>query len=355
MKRFLFFATCASLTLASCVNDEKLEELSESKSLISFSSPVVGANSRVIAGEMSNPFNTDETFQVFGLMHEKTGYAGTGWDNADKLLIKDETVVYNPTLNAWITKDKTYFWPKDKNMTFGAYSPTQVKTAVASNSGTITYNETGLNITGFEVDPDPENQYDLMYSEVAKNKTTSPSSATGGYNGVDINFHHALSSINFYVKLDPSVTSGSIKNLKINNVKYQGNFSQNVVWNSETLSTTTLGTASWTRTDAKHSYTVYTDEVEAQTATNTKVGPNLILLPQPFADNTEASVTLEYKMANNPWVSETIYLKDLTPGGWIMSKRYNYTIIIGGSGVTATYFAPNVTDWFNEDDEILLP
>lgn len=355
MKKHLVLAACVGVALTSCVNDEKLDVLSGSRARITFSSPVSGANTRTVYGEMTKPYSKIETFQVYGLQHVGN-YAGTGWDTGD-LMIKDKTVKYNDTYNGWETENETYFWPADKLMTFGAYSPTQVKTDVTSNSGTITYDETGLKITGFSVADDIAKQYDLMYSEVARNKNGSPTSATGGYNGVDINFHHALSSVNIYVKLADNVSSGAIRNVKIKGVKFKADFGQNVEWDSATSGTMhTKGAPAWTnRASETKDYTVLIDEIQA-TNTPTRIhNTSMILLPQSFVGIAEAIIELDYKLAHNPWVNnETVVINTLTQE-WIMAKRYNYTVVIGGSGVTPIYFAPSEVDWTNADAEIKLP
>lgn len=352
MKKSLILAACVSVALASCVNDDRFEVL-EKQVKISFSTPVSGSNTRVLYGEIEGTYPTGEKFRVFGLQHEGT-YAGTGWDTQN-LMINNDEVEYNLSYHGWETVGKTYFWPAGKKMTFGAYSPSDAYQDVVNNSGEITYNATGLHITKFKVNTDPGKQYDLMYSEVSKNRETSPSSSTQGYNGVDINFHHALSSVNFYVKLASNVSSGSIKNVKINNVKCVGDFNQNIVWNDQTTpSNQTLGSANWTRTDETASYVVLATEMAAG-ADPVRVGDDMILMPQPFEGIENATITLDYKLGHNPWVENyTIKISSLS-SYWIMGKRYNYAIVLGGSGVTPIYFAPVVNGWSNEDKEIKLP
>lgn len=351
MKKHLLFAALASAALVSCVNDEDGQFLNEEKAPqpITFNTPITGMNTRTVYGEMASPYSKEETFNVWGLVH--TGnYTGTGWGTSD-VIIDDVTVKYNATLNGWETDGHTYFWPDGKMMTFCAYSPTQAKTDVASNSGTIKCDDTGITITNFKVSDDTDKQYDLMYSEVARNKNSSPTSSTGGYNGVDLNFHHALSSVNFYVKLGSGVSSGSVKDIKVNNVKNSGTFKQGVVWNSETLLDHTQGKPKWEQGSSTQSYVVLGAE-QAASSDPVHIGDDMILLPQSLSD--EATITLSYKLGSNPWTEHTIQINELT-AEWLMAKRYNYTIILGGSGVTQIYFAPNVIAWSNADSDVNVP
>ena len=95
MKRFLFFAACASLTLAGCVNDERLdtnEVFKKDANKITFSTPVIGANSRAEIEGGAYPEN--ETFNVFAVRHDAEFL---GWDvhysqNNGNYFINDEEV-----------------------------------------------------------------------------------------------------------------------------------------------------------------------------------------------------------------------------------------------------------------------
>ena len=68
MKRFLFMSALASVALASCVNDEAMENTSKaSDQKITFNAPVVSGLTRAVAGEIGTTYSESESFKVFAL------------------------------------------------------------------------------------------------------------------------------------------------------------------------------------------------------------------------------------------------------------------------------------------------
>lgn len=348
MKRILLFAAVAGAALASCVKNESESGMTASDSKISFEAPVVGATTRAVSGEIGDVYPTEESFKVWGWYHEGdyTGFGtSTSWRNymtdADG---KPITVSYN-NVNSWApTKD--YFWPKNGKLTFAAYSP-------ADAAGTYTHTANGLNITKFTV-ADAGKQYDLMYSDRAYNRTSSTNqyvgTATKPYTGVDIVFHHALSSIVFKVGTDADYSKADndfkIKSITIKNVANAGNF-------NETLTDgTTNRDPEWTVTgEANNNYVAFLGEFAVPENGKDRQVPtgaaDLILLPQSFATNNSAIVEITYTYGSSISGAiehtETFQLNHATNvQAWEPNKRYTYNIIFG---LDKIYFAPVVEAW----------
>jgi len=257
--------------------------------------------------------------------------------------------------NTW-APETDYFWPKTGKLTFAAYSP-------ANAAGTYTHTANGLQITGFTV-PAVGEQYDLMYSDRAYNRTSSDNnysgSATNTYDGVDIVFHHALSSIVFKVGTAEDYSTDAdidftIKSITIKNVYNAGNF-------NETLSDgngSTTRTPAWTATgNADAQYVAFTGDFavpeDGETYTEPTGAADLILLPQSFESNADAVVLVEYtyKTAASDEIlaTETFQLKSATNAtAWVPNTRYTYRIIFGLDKIT---FAPVGEPW---DDVTVTP
>lgn len=348
MKRFIYLAACASLTLAGCVNDENLgiDEVQDVAKKITFSAPVVGANSRVIYGEMESPYNTEETFNVFAVKH-----AGnyTTWESGEQFM--DDVMVASAEIDGkttWVPEDD-YFWPLNHTLTFGAYSPTQVGKEVGE--GMITYSSAGLKIKDFTV-PEIGKQYDLMYSDLARSKTSASGSSSSYYTGVDINFRHALSSIKFKAKKAGNFDAW-IKKITIVGVYNKGTFEQAIDPSSSQTEAHTKGSPHWNRdTEQTVDYVVY----EAATGEDglkltdepVSIGHNLLLLPQIFSGtlaNANAKIRVDYKVGHNTANFVEPLISTLSED-WVMGRRYTYTIILGGSGeIQRITFAPSVENW----------
>jgi len=356
MKKYFVLAACVGVALASCVNDEKLDvyEAKKEQQKVTFNSPVMGANSRVVLGEMTSPYSINETFNVFAVQHEgdyvnwDTHFTNEGGLFMDNLLVRYLPPAAAGEKGTW-TSDDDYYWPVNKKVTFGAYSPTKVKEDVGE--GKITYSSKGLKIEDFVV-PEVSHQYDLMFSDLARSKHSSSGSSSADYDGVDINFKHALSSIRFKAKT-ASTLSAWIKEIKIISAHNKGTFEQNLNPSSSTGIHHTYGEPAWTRTSEVVDYMVYEEEEEDAQAITTAlepIGESLLLMPQPFSKdgtvvNLDAKISICYKVGSNPYETVEVDIHDLSDD-WVMARRYTYTIVIGGNGtIQKITFAPSVEGW----------
>ena len=348
MKKSFLLAAFAGILLAGCTSDEQTEvATSRTDNPIVFNSPIVNAQTRAAQpGEQESPYNTSESFHVYGVWSESNL---VNWAEATKYM--DADVKYraiSPTdikQNYWAS-DVTYYWPKVGNLSFAAYSP-------AECSGRKSYGPTGLKIEDFEIEETTAKQYDLMYSERSLNRTYSSqlgSIGTPTYkSGVDIQFKHALSSIRFRAKTDGdySSTTIKIKKIEISGTKYKGTFTENVADGS-----TYSSTPRWTVLDniTPNNYVAYEDGIGNGITISISDLPvqsnDVILLPQDLPNEAQFIITYTIQSQGSSEITQTATqnIKALTPT-WEMGKRYNYTIVFT---LNQIFFTPEVSDWENQ-------
>ena len=351
MKKLFFIAAIAGAALVSCTKNEVAQSVNEQKA-ISFSSPVVGATTKASTnlthGLITGAYPTGQNFSVWAW------YTDFGTYSADDAVayMTDVEVVYNaaehdsddPKSGAWEPNPK-YYWPKDGDLTFDAYSPSDIQTAAKN----VTCDKvSGITITGYTVPPTISEQIDVLFSDRAFDKTTSHGLTTNNYEGVDIVFKHALSAIAFKAEQAGSYASGTIKIKSITVKAYStGTFTQN------------LGTENdpaWTASDIE-TYTILDAEnyegSMSLTQDLTVAGVTALMLPQEFDDDVE--ITVEYYIKNPGEAAllqtKTFELSDDANQGdkdinkWVMGTKYTYNITIGLDDI---YFAPTIEDWTTE-------
>ena len=346
MKKSFLLAAFAGILLAGCTSDEQTEvATSRTDNPIVFNSPIVNAQTRAAQpGEQESPYNTSESFHVYGVWSESNLVT---WAEATKYM--DADVKYraiSPTdikQNYWAS-DVTYYWPKVGKLSFAAYSP-------AECSGTKSYGPTGLTITGFTVDATTANQYDLMYSERSLNRTNSSqlgSGVTATYKpGVDIQFKHALSSIKFQAKTSEnySNTTIRIKKIEIGGTYYKGTFNETVTDGASYTSS-----PSWNVDNdiITTNYVAYEDGtgIIISTSAQSVQSNDVILLPQTLPDGAQFTITytIQSQSSNEITQTATKTIKDLT-ATWVMGKRYTYTIVFT---LNQIFFTPEVSAWENQ-------
>lgn len=353
MKKVLLLAAAAGIVLSGCVKNEPAETFGASDAKITFEAPAVGASTRAaVPGEIDNSaaYPENESFNVWGWYHEGdynnfaalTNYMTQA--DGKPIMVAKEGKTWAPATD--------YFWPKTGKLTFAAYSP-------AEAAGTFTHTAQGLQIEGFTV-PAVGKQYDLMYSDRAYNRTSSTNQyptnkpeVSNGYDGVDIVFHHALSSIIFKVGTAEDYSTDAdidfkIKSIKIKNVYNAGNFNETLTDGNGS----TTRTPAWTATgNADAQYVAFTGDFavpeDGETYTEPTGAADLILLPQSFEGNDAAVVEIAYtyKTAASAEIAatETFILKNSTNAKtWEPNKRYTYRILFGLEKIT---FAPIVENW----------
>ena len=360
MKKFLLISGLAIAAMVSCTKNEVF--LSENNGTqITFTSPVVQLNTKAVAGEQpkGGKYSTDEKFSVYAYWTAENYKAGD-WGTSPYM--NNVEVTYDAGENGWAPAD-AYYWPKTGKLTFAAYSPSDVE-------GTVAYGAEGLTVTGFTVKETPAEQYDFMYAERSYNRTSSTNESVAGaghtaqsYNGVDLVFHHTLSSIVFKVKANKDITNTkfTVKKVEILNAQNKGDFAEKI-----TDGDTYTSAPEWTNNAGAVNYTAWegTQELvgngtDADYAGLTAAN-DIILLPQTFAnDNGNVKVKITYSIQRtaegSPEIDGQVAEFDLsdnyqgTEAGtkkaitkWEMGKRYTYNILFD---LEKIFFAPEVTDW----------
>ena len=339
MKKVFFIAAIASVAFASCVKNDPVPSVTEQQE-IAFVAPVVGPQTKVY-GEIGATYNTGESFDVWCVHNttDITEWGGTAYFSNVK-------ATYDASLGGWTLSPK-YYWPATGKLSFVALSPSLANTTAYDAAN-------GFQITSkWSQGATQDAIVDLMYSEptfdcvksnfVNANKDDDDDSGNYKYNGVDINFKHALSYILFNVKTTEdysATTKFRLKTITLSDVYTTGTFNQKATdpWTEDTAGAT--GT-----------YVAYTNvsglefgnsAVHAAAAT----GKEIILLPQELTTGQQ-KITVNYQISTNngtTWIDQVqeVDLKNATVASWEMGKKYTYNLSIG---MTEIIFDPAVTYW----------
>lgn len=353
MKRLIYIAAVAGLTLVGCTKNEVRVTEGTSDQLITFSSPVVGVATKANVGYQT----TDPAFRVYGKMH--TGDYN-GWSDSGTYVISEymnTRVEYNDSESpaTWYPTPKSYTWPNNSlgttyKLSFLAYSPDDL----VPNTNTGAFGVTGVKFEDYVVNEDAN--IDLLYSKMTYNQETpgdgTTTSTVPEYEGVNIQFQHALSSINFKVKTDVAYagTTIKIKEIRLQAVNSKGSFDQGLVTATLVTGSSVGGNDSakaWTEASpaVPQEYVPFNG---GQTVNNspTAVGTEKILLPQNLSGGSQKvyiKYTTQTGLEAEVTTEKTLALKDYTPGEkWEIGKKYTYTIVIG---LKKIFFAPEVIDW----------
>lgn len=340
MKKFFFIAAIASAALVSCTKNEVITVADQHE--ITFSAPVVGPQTKAIVyGEIGANYNPSEDFKVYAVWHE-TNF--DKWENGSQymydVVVSRNTGDFDTTpgdKGAW-KPSSDYYWPKVGVLSFAAYSP-------ATAEGTYAYGKDGLTITGFPVPNTTSLQYDLMFSERTYNKNQSENGVNAEYDGVDIKFKHALSSIRFTAatQADYSATTTiKVKKITMWGMNSKGNFEERVN-DIATYDSAPRWIDQDTPVLAANPYVVYEGTLTLNKGAQNANSNDVILLPQVLPAG--ATIRVDYTMQTATGTEIPQY-KEVTVGSlsgeWVLGKRYTYNIIVGLDDI---YFAPSVEEW----------
>lgn len=369
MKKNLFFAAMACIAFAGCTEYEVFNTDLNQEKAIAFSAPVVAPNTRA-AEEVGKIYDTGLEFNVWGWWYESGAF--NNYSSGD-LYINEATA--SNVGNTWYPKNTAngyYYWPKNGSMTFLAYSPAsdKMKNAAEVDAG-------GLTLNNYVVDTDPSEMEDVMFSERVYDKISSTDNTYTGveapYDGVDLLFRHALSSVVFNLKLDKEYkgTQVRIKNIILEGVASKATFKQKL--DDESGATTNLPTttgtptnsdnaAAWTGQDVKVNYSVdivtggYVLNNDASPAaywpcTDGDVAPvykdgdkyrytDLMLIPQDL-NGVTLKILYTIKTTDSEELDQ-VFTNTFTSGNWKIGYRYIYNVTIGFDPIT---FAPKVSLW----------
>ena len=372
MYRITIIYMISAIVALSCV---KVEQEDMPVHRISFDDPVVGSLTKAgHTGEIEGTYPVDEHFSVFARHHTGDYQA---WDTPGNVnYMTDVETAYFDEVQGWDPEacGDPYFWPNGGKLTFAGYSPSSVRNDCSS----VAYGAEGFVIEDFTVDgrstqtPQPVTYYDLMYSERTYNKTAS----TGGssYKGVNLNFHHALSSVAFKVKLKEAINSVADEGQTLNSIVLN-RISIRQAYKTATFRENITDGPSY---QAAPQWTDYKDEMDLETEyystyedmttgfhiehVSNAVEPtgsnHVLVIPQPFDHGeNEVVIRVNYTVTVNDKTTRQIVDVPLMTSNeglpfkdqygnsieaWQMGKRYVYTLEFG---LYKIYFAPAVEVW----------
>ena len=347
MKKFFMFAAMASVALASCVKNEPTAPVADQDEL-TFEVPVLAPAVKSVTETVEGAFTSD--FKVWGYFTEnqQTAFAPSAlYMNGVNIKLTD---------NVWKSSEGKYYWPNNGYLTFVGYAP-------SSANGTYAVGDNGLNITGYTVGPDANE--DLLVSQISYNNTkpgaTEDHDTPAYSDGAEIVFEHALSSIQFTVKTTEDIVGANytlvVKKISILNAESKGNFAQVLDATSNQMEPSTAANDGWTPQNLPATYVAYEDatgltltaaaQYTNAAAAQTENTTDLILLPQVIGDNVQLEVQYTLKNASMGAAAAilqttTVDLAESTVDQWLRGKRYTYNITVKLDEIT---FDPEVSAW----------
>lgn len=361
----IMFAGVAALALASCSNDEVVQELNEAN-VISFTASTAG-NSR--AADIFCSENMPGKFYV-----NATDVDGTEFFAEDAITKQDGT---------WKNEDGSVrYWPT-KSLNFYAYNEEgkeffNSKFATNPQKHGAEFAATYPAFENFTVKDNVAEQVDLLYA-VAKDQ-----SRTTNAGKVALNFHHALSQIAFKATCTNSNYKVTLNSISVGNVYGAGNYVFSNSTTSGTIAhpdgtvTNSNGHGVWEETGALKNFTVnfdtpvvLTNEVKDLTSVQydadgkeiaSSFANALLMIPQTAdaivvdegtidkSKGTFLLLNVKIENADNGYVMYEGEARVPVNITWMEGNRYCYTITIGNGG-----FGYIPTDDNNVEVPVLLP
>ena len=384
MKKLFFIAAIAGAALVSCTKNELAPSATEQHE-ITFASPVTSLVTKGVDLVTGNKYPTSAPFWVFADHHmdRVTDFTNASDEIFTSYMRGPENTAGNKigvyvehnegpdpgddltTIDTYWAPTSKYYWPMQGYLTFAAYSTGTA--AQLSGYEDLEYDiQNGLQLTNYTVSM--SNQYDFMLSQRAANLQKDASIDRNGnikYDGVEIQFNHALSAIKFIVKTaDDYQTKGGYE-ITLNSLSVQGAYTTAdliqfpvtpaTMWSDYTNDSVTSGTdvkpSEYPVTFANENPTLSEDDTTLCGDTDT----DLVLLPQALNGTShDVKVYMTYTVNHDdmnkpiPYTATLDLADNLTASDatWDAGKRYLYTIIIGMEEIV---FAPTiVTDWVTE-------
>lgn len=369
MKKNLFLAALAGVALVGCAKNEVAQVTDDSQ--ITFNA-LTSLQTKATEISASN-LTTNLTFNVFAWYQANTvasfdpTQAYTNYmENVNCTYTAADVITGDTDTGGTWSPSGDWFWPKNGKLTFSAYS-SAIGTATATCDAT-----TGLTIDNFEVNSSCADQVDLLVSDRKFDCTNASYSPGTTYDGVDLIFRHALSSIHFCVYATGAAYATDqirLDKITILNAYAKGKYLENRTTGKSDESYTMIDIASWTpNTSSETSYEVFSG---SYLVTNTNPATELtatgynsaILLPQTF-NHTETSKTVQIQVDysikyGSSYLSQTAFFDLTTPysgtegsgslaavNEWKIGRKYIYHI---GISLDKVYFSPKVEDWVNVD------
>ena len=396
MKKYFIIAAAALVALAACTKSE-LDQTSKEARVINFNTV---ANKATKAETFYGPLSgTTYTYNAndFGVFawYLASGDWNTAAANSSAVaymgagspLATPVKVSFNDTKDIWVPSS-TYYWPLQGKLTFIAYAPYSAATATFSNAGVLT-------LSGFTVAHTVAQQYDLLYSSIAANKTANDSyyvddeegtendknsEDAEGDKGVNIKFKHALAQVVFKAKAHADVYSAGLS-FKVNSITVNAANAGTMTVTNPVDAGVAANITTWAlaeplskdnflvNTTAFPSATVAVEETIGENFlkndfTTGEIGDPLLMIPLKESaadasdafDETDPTMTIVYTLYRRidaqalGQKSVTVHFKNVdgTVTEWLAGKKYVYELTID---LDKIYFNPTVTDWVDGETQ----
>lgn len=348
MKAKLIILSASALALLASCSKTEVNPLESAPQEITF---------QTVETKAASNFDTGKKFYSYAyfLPADKLGWA----DNFESgvAYISNSLTEYVTDETAWKNATTRYYWPKNGQLTFFAW--TDYTDAPAVTGCTIECaKDKGINTTGYDITSNVNK--DLLVAAIAADQKENTVQYDGWKKGVPTVFSHVLSKLIFTVNTDYATSHETydgvtfkLQSIKLKNVSTKGNYEQG----SPTASATPWSGHSDAETLNAYSGTEI--EVVKETETAQEVTPAAgdysIVLPQDFATVTDIdattpvvevvyTVTTEY-VADSPvteTVTKTKALSEIYTDNWVPGKKYTLNLILGLSEIL---WDPDVKDW----------
>lgn len=349
-KLIVLFSAVAAL--AACSKNEVVPAVSGENVEISY---------KVAPRTKADPqaFNTKNVFASWAYYLPSGKTWATDYKDAKIYIGKDgeEGVTISYGNSVWKDQTTSYYWPKEGNLTFFAYSLNS--SSLTDKSGTDTHftclnSELQYGIHGtLNLDTHPNT--DFLVADIASDKTANEK--VYNFNGVPTLFKHKLSRVKFAVRKKSdypgaTITLNSItfKNL-VNGMTYTQVMKDNAkgIIPDYMFPGTARSEQEYTKTDFEVSSTSF-EPVPASKEVR------YIYIPQNFKDVTDvtkiATIEVKYTVTFKDGISETytktLNVKDIFDS-WEIGKRYTFNLIFSLDEIK---WAPGVGDWEDETKNI---
>lgn len=372
--KFLIWLT-AAVTLAGCVKSVYCPEKAR-MDRVYFNIPVVSPTKTAPGAantEIGSNYDTREHFSVYALDQDRP-FSELTPSLKQRYFMHDLECAYDSSVNGWVPLIPYFWMPMSDGhfyLSFQAYSPS---VAGEDMSGGLSHNWTdGFTFSGFS----PRgvgSQYDLLYTDIHKDKQRANYTPVTGYpyddvstnewQGIDLNFRHALTSIAFKIRAnvdDTALQTVRLQSIRIVQAWGKATFYQNL--DGETPTWTPDPDATETSYYAYRNTGAVTDGVQLH-GTDFTIPDALLLIPQEL-DHTSTGhhVRIEVSYSRTTGGSTTVSTDtiDLVNGNgdnyyqyrddddnlididrWKMGYKYTYHFTIN---LFKIFVDPSVDPW----------
>ena len=279
---------------------------------------------------------------AFGVYAYNTGSATFTAGNTYPVFMGNVPVTYDgvsSTAPSSYSYSPLRYWPNEEDsnkLTFFAYYP-------HNGAG---FTPAGFGSFVFTVQDSPENQVDLMLSDVVANKTYHNTNSSAGV--INLSFYHMLTQVRFKgITNLPAGATVKVTSLQITNIINKATITPAVSATESTITPTTSSKASYTITSGEvtlPSSTVPNAEA-ADLAVYTSGVANKTLLMIPQTIPADAKLIVSYTITTTVparTFSDTQQIDFNTAiAAWSRNQQIVYTLTIGN----AIEFSASVDDW----------